>query len=117
MYVTALSVDPPQPRAKPAQFFFRVSFLNTVGADVHYPRWRVLIIPQGQSKAIGDPRGASPTIVNGVSQQTTEPWSVNVVASCQSYAAQPVWEDENGKQTPLPLPNGQAAALEFQVCP
>lgn len=117
VYVTALRVDPPAPRSKPAQFLFRVSFLNTVGQAVNYARWRVLIFPQGQIKAVGDPQGASKTIANGASEQTTELWSIRVGAGCESFTAQPVWEDENGKQTPLPKTDGTPMILEFQVCP
>lgn len=117
VYVTAFTIDPPAPKTKPAEFFFTVSFLNTVGENVNYPRWRVLITPKGQSRAMGDPQGASKTIANGVSQQRTEVWSINVNAVCESFVAQPVWQDENGKQTPFPQPNGVAPALEFQVCP
>ena len=38
VYVTALSVDPPEPKSKPAEFLFHVSFLNTVGENVNSPR-------------------------------------------------------------------------------
>lgn len=120
VYVTGLSVDPLAPKSKPAEFRFHVKFLNTVGENVNYPRWRVLILPKdqkGQSKAVGDPQGASKTIVNGASEQTTGVWSIKVAFGCESYVAQPVWENEDGKQTRLVMPNGQSAALEFQVCP
>jgi len=117
VYVTGLSVDPPAPKSKPAEFRFHVKFLNTVGENVNYPRWRVLILPKGQTKAVGDPQGASKTIVNGASEQTTGVWSIKVAFGCESFVAQPVWENEDGKQTPLAMPDGKSAALEFQVCP
>ncbi len=117
VYVTAFSIDPPQPKSKPGQFLFHVAFLNTVGENVNYPRWRVLIFPKGQNKAVGDPQGMSKTIVNGASQQDTEPWSINVANACESFTAQPIWENEDGKQTPLPQPDGKLTTIEFQVCP
>ncbi|TAH50703.1 MAG: hypothetical protein EYC68_12765 [Chloroflexota bacterium] len=117
VYVTRIQVDPPAPKSKPAEFLFKVAFLNTVGENVNYPRWRVLIFPKGQAKPVGDPQGASKTIVNGASEQTTEVWSIRVTGACETFTAQPIWEDENGKQTALPQPDGKNIVLEFQVCP
>ena len=117
VYVTAFRLDPPSPKTKPAEFFFTVDFLNTVGEPVNYPLWRVLILPTGQTKAVGDPRGASKTIAVGASEQTTEPWSIRVASGCEAYIAQPVWQDEEGRQTPLNKPDGSAVTLDFQVCP
>ncbi len=116
VYVTAFAIDPPAPKSKPAEFVFHVSFLNTVGAPVNYPRWRVLIIPKGQTKAQGDPQGASKTIATGASKQNTENWSIKVIAGCETYTAQPVWQDEDGRQTPFTAPDGKSVGLEFQVC-
>jgi hypothetical protein len=116
VYVTALRVDPPAPRAK-QPFLFHVGFLNTVGEPVNYPRWRVLILLKGQTRAQGDPQGASKTIAVGASEQSTAVWSINAALGCETYIAQPVWEDENGKQTPFPRPDASLAELEFQVCP
>jgi hypothetical protein len=110
-------VDPPEPKSKPAQFFFKVGFLNTVGENVNYPGWRVLIFEQGKQNSVGDPQGVSRTIETGSSEQSTRPWEINVVVSCISYRAEPVWVDENGKRTPFPKPDGTTAVLEFQVCP
>jgi hypothetical protein len=117
VYVTSFQIDPPAPKSKPSEFLFHVSFLNTVGENVNYPRWRVLILPKGQSRAVGDPQGRSKTIVNGASKQMTEAWSINVNAVCESFVAQPVWENEDGKQTPFPQPDGKIPTIEFQVCP
>ncbi len=116
VYVTAFAIDPPAPKSKPAEFVFHASFLNTVGTPVNYPRWRVLIVPKGQTKAQGDPQGASKTIANGASKQDTEQWSIKVIAGCETYTAQPVWEDEDGRQTPFTKPDGSAVGVEFQVC-
>lgn len=117
VYVTAFRVDPAAPKTKPAEFSFTVNFLNTVGEPVNYPLWRVLILPKGQTKAVGDPRGASKTIATGASQQTTEPWSIRVTSGCETFLAQPVWQDEEGRQIPLNKPDGSSVTLEFQVCP
>ena len=117
VYVTALTITPSEPKNKPAEFFFTVSFLNTVGEAVNYPRWRVLILPKGQTKVIGDPQGTSKTIDTGVSTQNTEPWSIRVTSACEAFVAQPVWENEDRKQTALMRPGGSAMTLEFQVCP
>lgn len=117
VYVTNLKITPPQPKNKPAEFLFTVSFLNTVDENVNYPRWRVLIFSQGTAKPIGDPEGLSKTIVNGASTQDTKPWSIKVGVSCENFTAQPVWEDENGKQTVLVQPDGKPSTLEFQICP
>lgn len=117
VYVTAFRIDPPEPKTKPAEFFFTVNFLNTVGEPVNYPLWRVLLLPKGQTKAVGDPQGTSKTIAVGASEQATEPWSIRIAAGCEPYVAQPVWQDEEGRQIPLNKPDGSSAALEFQVCP
>lgn len=117
VYVTALQIDPPAPKPKPAQFVFHVSFLNTVGEVVNYPRWRVLIFPKGQTKVIGDPQGASKTIANADSRQDTGPWSINAQATCEAFVAQPIWEREDGKQVPFLQPDGRNITIEFQVCP
>lgn len=116
VYVTSFQLDPPAPKSKPAQFVFHVGFLNTVGQVVNYPRWRVLIIPKGQTKAQGDPQGESKTIANGASNQNTEVWSIKVITGCETYTAQPVWQDEDGRQTPFTQPDGKPVGLEFQVC-
>lgn len=116
VYVTTFRIDPPAPKSKPAEFFFQVGFLNTVGQVVNYPRWRVLILPKGQTKAVGDPQGTSKTIAPAASDQKTEVWSIKVIAGCETYIAQPVWEDEDGRQTPFTAPDGKAVGLEFQVC-
>lgn len=117
VYVTGFRLDPPAPKTKPAEFFFTVNFLNTVGEPVNYPLWRVLILPRGQTKAVGDPRGASKTIAVGASEQKTEPWSIRAASACDAYTAQPVWQDEEGRQTPLNKPDGSSVTLDFQVCP
>lgn len=117
VYVMAFSIDPPAPKSKPAQFLFHVAFLNTVGENVNYAHWRVLIFPKGQTKAVGDPQGQSKTIVPGASAQDTEAWSIRVTAGCETFTAQPIWENEDGKQTPLLQPGGQNLTLDFQVCP
>lgn len=117
VFVTDLKITPPQPQNKPAEFFFTVSFLNTVGENVNYPRWRVLIFPQGQTNTIGDPEGLSKTIVNGASAQDTKPWSIKVGSACETFVAQPIWEDENGARKNLVQPDGKPLTLEFQICP
>ncbi|MCC7164617.1 MAG: hypothetical protein IT331_19135 [Anaerolineae bacterium] len=116
VYVTAFRVDPPAPKTKPAQFFFTVNFLNTVGEPVNYPLWRVLIFRKGETNSIGDPQGVSKTIAIESSQQTTLPTAINVT-SCESFVAQPVWQDEEGRRIPLNMPDGSSVTLEFQVCP
>lgn len=117
VFVTKIKVEPPQPKSKPSEFFFTVNFLNTVGENVNYPRWRVLIFPKGQTKPIGDPQGESKTIANGASQQNTERWSIKVGNGCETFTAQPVWQDENGKQNPLAQTDGKPVTMDFQVCP
>ena len=117
VYVTAFRVDPPAPKTKPAEFFFTVNFLNTVAEPVNYPLWRVLLTKKGETRSIGDPRGQSKTIATGESQQNTERWSIRVISGCETYIAQPVWQGEDGRQTPLNKPDGSSAAIEFQVCP
>ena len=74
LYVTAIRVDPPEPRSKPAQFMFRVTFLNSTGAPDQLPRWRVLIFRPDQKKSMGDPRGAGGSAPAGTSEQSTQPW-------------------------------------------
>ncbi len=117
VYVTAFRIEPAQPKSKPAEFHFRVAFLNTVGQAVNYPRWRVLISPKGQDKVTGDPQGESKTIANGASEQNTEAWSINVSSVCESFSARPIWEREDRVQVPLPAPDGKIPTIEFQVCP
>ncbi len=117
VYVMSFSIDPPAPKSKPAQFLFHIQFLNTTGDVVQYPRWRVLIVPKGQTKAVGDPQGASKDIANGASEQQTEFWSIKTALGCEAFTAQPVWENEDAKQTPFLKPDGKNIVLEFQVCP
>jgi hypothetical protein len=117
VYVTAFRVEPAQPKSKPAEFHFHLAFLNTVGEAVNYPRWRVLIFPKGQDKAIGDPQGESKTIANGASEQNTQAWSINVTSVCETFTARPIWEREDRVQVPLPAPDGNIPSIEFQVCP
>lgn len=117
VYVTDLKITPPQPQNKPAEFFFTVSFLNTVGENVNYPRWRVLIFPKGDDNTIGDPEGLSKTIANGASVQDTKPWSIRVANVCENFVAQPIWEDENASRHILVQPDGKPLTLEFQICP
>lgn len=117
VYVTQMKITPPQPKTKPSEFFFTVSFLNTVGENVNYPRWRVLIFPKGQANTIGDPEGLSKTIVNGASLQDTKPWSIRVTSVCENFVAQPIWEGEDASRHILSQPDGKPLTLEFQICP
>lgn len=117
VYVTDLKITPPQPKNKPADFFFTVSFLNTVGENVNYPRWRVLLFPKGSDNTIGDPEGLSKTIANGASTQDTKPWSIRVGSVCENFVAQPIWEGEDATRHILLQPNGNPLTLEFQICP
>jgi hypothetical protein len=117
VYVTDLKITPPQPQNKPAEFFFTVSFLNTVGETVNYPRWRVLIFPKGQTNTIGDPEGLSKTIAADASTQNTKPWSIKVGTACETFVAQPIWQDENGSRHELVQPDGKPLTLEFEICP
>lgn len=117
VYVTDLKLTPPQPQNKPAEFFFTVAFLNTVGENVNYPRWRVLIFPKGQTNTIGDPEGSSKTIAVGASTQDTKPWSIRVTNVCESFVAQPAWEGEDASRHILVQPDDKPLTLEFQICP
>ncbi len=116
VYVTAIQVDPAAPKSN-AEFLFHVSFLNTVGTSVNYPHWRVLILPQGQTKAVGDPAGTSKTIAAGALRQDTQVWKINVRQACQAYTGLPIWEMEDGRQVPFLQPNGASISINFQVCP
>jgi len=117
VYVTQIKITPPQPKNKPAEFFFTVSFLNTVGENVNYPRWRVLLFPKGQNNSIGDPEGLSKTIAPGASTQDTKPWSIRVTSACENFVAQPIWQGEDGSRKILFQPDGKPLTLEFQICP
>lgn len=116
VYVTALSVEPPQPRSKPATFFFRVRFLNTTGKPQSF-LWRVLIFPAGAPNSTGDPQGDVRILPAGVSDQVTRVWDINTPINCESYTAQPVWQDDAGRRTPFLQPDGAPLTLAFQVCP
>jgi hypothetical protein len=115
--VTALAVEPPEPKSKPAQFFFRVSFLNTGDGAQTYPRWRVLIFPRGETRATGDPQSDTRVVPVGASELTTRMWDINTPISCEPYTAQPIWEDESGTRTRFTQPDGTRVELDFQVCP
>ena len=117
VYVTAITITPPQPKSKPAEFFFTLAFLNTVGDNVNYPRWRVLIFPKDSNKPLGDPEGTSKTIPNGASEQNTKAWSIKVQSACETFIAQPIWETEDGRQNAFAQPDGKSLTMEFQVCP
>lgn len=97
-------------------FAFRVTFINTTDAPVTYTNWRVPFFEPGARNSIGAPKGATKTIPVGTSELQTESWKVGV-GQCTSYEARPVWEDQDGRQTPLLKPDGQRAALTFQLCP
>lgn len=115
LYVTAIQPDPSQPKSKPAQFAFRVTFLNSTGADVQLPRWRVLIFRPDAKKSMGDPRGIGGTAGPGTSQQVTQPWQIKVMG-CEPFYAKPVREDDGGGLTPLLKPDGRELTVTFQVC-
>lgn len=97
-------------------FQFKITFLNTTGAPVTYPKWVVPFFEPGAKNSLGAPKGAASTIPVGTSELLTETWKVGV-GQCSPFTARPVSQDADGRQTAFPFTNGQPAALDFQLCP
>lgn len=97
-------------------FQFQVTFINTTGAPITYPNWRVPFYEPGAKNSIGAPKGLDKTIPVGTSELLTETWKVGV-GQCTPYTAEPVSEDGDGRQTQFVTPGGEPAALDFQICP
>jgi hypothetical protein len=112
VYITRLVYAP----LDAPNFQFQLTFLNTTGAPVTYALWRVPFFEPGVRNSIGAPKGLVLTIPEGTTELLTEPWKVGV-GQCTSYTGRPVWEDLDGRQTPLLLTGGQESSIEFQICP
>ncbi|TAH50702.1 MAG: hypothetical protein EYC68_12760 [Chloroflexota bacterium] len=104
-----------QPLGGP-NFQFKVTFLNTTDAPVTYSKWLVPFFEPGAKNSMGAPKGVENTIPVGTSEQLTETWKVGV-GQCTPFTAKPVSQDQDGRQTPFALTNGQPATLDFQLCP
>ncbi len=116
LYVTAIRLEPAEPRSKPAQFAFLVTFLNSTGAPVSIPRWRVLIYRPDGKKPMGDPRGIEGMAPPGSSDQPTQSWEIKVMG-CEPFYGKAIHEDEDGRQVPFLAPDGTEVTVQFQVCP
>lgn len=115
LYVTAIQVDPTEPKSTPAQFWFHVTFLNSTGAALQLPRWRVLIYRPDGKKPMGDPRGVAGSAAPGTSEQVTQPWQIKVMG-CEPFFGKTVHENEGGGLTPFLKPDGTELTISFQVC-
>ncbi len=111
IYITQLAYVP----LDAPNFKFKVSFLNTTGQPFN-TRWLVPFYEQGVKNSIGAPKGVERTIPVGASQMETEVWKVGV-GQCTTYTGIPVWQDEDGRQTPFRAANRQDASVSFQLCP
>jgi len=106
--ITYLPLNPPN-------FQFKVEFINTTGTPFN-TLWLVPFFEPGAKNSIGAPKGSERVIPVGASELLTESWKVGV-GQCTAYTGKPVWQDQDGRQTPFLQPNGQPAAIDFQLCP
>ncbi|MGE5265040.1 MAG: CHAT domain-containing protein [Acidobacteriota bacterium] len=117
VYVTAIRVDPPNPkRAQPMTFY--VTFLNTNSGPAGY-RWRVRIFtPDNLRHSLGDTSPLSETFPVGASEHASaDNWKVTGIVGCiplmaRAYVVVPQRDD-----TEFLYLNSNRVELNFQVCP
>lgn len=116
VYAQGIRNAPIDPNERPLRIVFTVKFLNTTGADVNYSRWLVAIFRPGESKSLGDVKGAVLSVPAGESELATDPWRAPNTGGCEPYTAIAFWIGENGGRVPFLNPDGSQLAVPFPVC-
>lgn len=116
VYVSRINFVPLNPGSSPASGEFHVSFLNNTDSERGFTRWKMLIFVPGGTKSTGDTLGQDKVFAPGVTEHVTSPYRLGL-AQCQTLIGKPVWEDQEGRQTPFLATDGKEASLQFQMCP
>lgn len=116
VYVTALAVDPPNPKRGQGVRFV-ATFSNTTGAARDFD-WLVMIYQPDKKNAFGETAVTHVTVPAGVSQfGSASNWAVTGSGGCISLYAQPVLRDSDGSRQPFANAAGGVASPGFEVCP
>jgi hypothetical protein len=116
IYVTALRTLPDNPKRN-QDVSFKATFLNTTGAAQNLD-WLVVVYQPDAKKAFGETAAQRITVPPGVSEFTSASnWAVRGPGGCIQLYGVPHMQNPNSSRTPLNQPNGNAARIDFSVCP
>jgi hypothetical protein len=116
VYVTALRVEPPTPKAAEGGTFF-VTFQNLSGQDEGY-NWAVEIWDAENTKhpfGLTTPQNSAMPV--GVTSLTSTGWTVKGLGECHAYRARVVARDDQDNRSTFIQPDGSILWLDFTVCP
>lgn len=119
VYVTALRVEPPQPRAgQPILFYAKL--LNTTGRTQFY-NWCVeIFLPENypdSRKSSGISTCSEREIPEGETELPAPGWEVKSIGGCVQYLARPVLLDPARARIPFVRPDGSEFFMGFTLCP
>lgn len=115
VYITALRVEPPTPKADVPGTFF-ATFQNVSGENQSY-RWAVEIWDAEDNKRFGLTAPENSTMPVGVSNFTSSGWAPRGQGECRAYRGRAVALDEDDNRTTFIKPDGNILWLDFTVCP
>jgi hypothetical protein len=116
VYVTALTVDPPTPKAS-VPGTFTVTFQNVSGEDQGY-NWCVEIWDaENVKKPFGLTTCKNSTMPVGITHLTSTGWLVKGLGECTPYRARAVARDPDDNRSNFVQPDGTIFWLNFSVCP
>ena len=116
VFVTALRVEPAQPKATEGGVFF-VTFQNTSGRDDGY-NWAVEIWDtENDKRPFGLTTPQNSPMPQGSVNLTSTGWTVKGLGECHGYRARVVARDEDDNRAAFIQPDGSILWLDFTVCP
>lgn len=116
VYVTALRVDPPEPRAGSPITFYS-NFLNTMGSPQQYRYCVEIFTPDDLRRSKGITTCTQQEIPAGESEIPSTGWNQQQVGGCILYLAYPIWEDGARARTRFQKPEGGEIWKDFNLCP
>jgi len=115
IYVTAMRIDPPQPKRKFDMTFF-ATFLNTTGAVQNYKLVAFVYRPD-QPRPMGQSFTNAVTIPPGVSELPAPGWVLTGPGGCEDFTVRIGWVDDQKRETIFSLPSGPVFQIPITVCP
>ncbi|HZQ10321.1 MAG TPA: hypothetical protein VFD70_27330, partial [Anaerolineae bacterium] len=117
VYVTGMTVDPPNPHAGDP-VHFRTSFLNTTGGPRTY-KWCVYIFnPDDFPRKHTSESTCTPAeIPAGANVVEAQPWTQNRLGTCLTYLASPFFIETSGAPVMFLKPDNSNFWVDFTICP
>lgn len=115
VYVTAMRIDPPQPKRR-FDMTFLATFLNTTGAVQNY-RLVAFVYRPDQTRPMGQSFTNAVSIPPGTSELPAPGWVLTGPGGCEDFTVRMGWVDEQKHETIFNLPGGQVFQIPVTVCP